>query len=107
MDIEKVVENIQRACQAKGTTPTVAARESGAGQNVVTALKKKGSIPSVDKLQKLAVYLGVTTSELLGEEKKPAPVSEGEPLYPPEYDLLSQEDKALVDNMIRSLAKKK
>lgn len=107
MDIEKVVENIQRACQAKGTTPTVAARESGAGQNVVTALKKKGSIPSVDKLQKLAVYLGVTTSELLGEEKKPAPVSEGEPLYPPEYNLLSQEDKALVDNMIRSLAKKK
>lgn len=107
MDIEKVVENIQRACQAKGTTPTVAARESGAGQNVVTALKKKGSIPSVDKIQKLAVYLGVTTSELLGEEKKPAPVSEGEPLYPPEYDLLSQEDKALVDNMIRSLAKKK
>lgn len=107
MDIEKVVENIQRACQAKGTTPTVAARESGAGQNVVTALKKKGSIPSVDKLQKLAVYLGVTTSELLGEEKEPAPVSEGEPLYPPEYDLLSQEDKALVDNMIRSLAKKK
>lgn len=107
MDIEKVVENIQRACQAKGTTPTVAARESGAGQNVVTALKKKGSIPSVDKLQKLAVYLGVTTSELLGEEKEPAPVSEGEPLYPPEYNLLSQEDKALVDNMIRSLAKKK
>ena len=54
----------------------------------------------------LASYLGVTTSELLGEVKGPAPVSEGEPLYPPEYDLLSSEDKALVDNMIRSLAKK-
>ena len=67
MDTEKIVQNIQRACKAKGVTPTVAARESGAGQNMVTALKKKGSIPSVEKMSMLASYLGVTTSELLGE----------------------------------------
>lgn len=79
MDIEKVVENIQRACKAKGTTPTVAAKESGAGQNIVTAMKKKGSIPSVEKMSMLAAYLGVTTSELLGEEKDPTPVSESGP----------------------------
>ena len=107
MDIEKVVENIQRACKDRGVTPTVAAKESGAGKDMVSALKKNGRIPSVERMSMLASYLGVTTSELLGEEKEPAPVSEGEPLYPPEYDLLSQEDKALVDNMIRSLAKKK
>lgn len=52
----------------------------------------------------LAAYLGVTTSELLGEEKEPTPVSEGEPLYPPEYDLLSPAQKALVDQLIISLA---
>ena len=41
------------------------------------------------------------------EIKKEPPAQGGEPLYPPEYDLLSQEDKELVNNMIRSLAKKK
>lgn len=60
----------------------------------------------MDKVERLAAYLGVSISELLGEEKGPAPVAEGEPIYPPEYDLLSPEDKALVDNMIRSLSKK-
>lgn len=103
MDIEKVVENIQRVCQAKGTTPTVAARESGAGQNMVTAMKKNGSIPSVEKMSLLAAYLGVTTSELLGEKIEPAPVAESGPIYPPEYDLLSPEDQELIDNMIRRL----
>ena len=69
MDTEKIVQNIQRACKAKGTTPTVAARESGAGQNMITAMKKEGRIPSVEKMSLLAAYLGVTTSELLGEKK--------------------------------------
>lgn len=104
MDIEKVVENIQRICKEHGTTPTVAAKESGAGQNMVTNMKKQGIIPSVEKMSLLAAYLGVTTSELLGEEKEPTPVSEGESLYPPEYDLLSPEQKALVDQLIINLA---
>lgn len=79
MNVEKVVENIQRICKEHGTTPTVAARESGAGQNMVSAMKKQGRLPSVEKMSLLASYLGVTTSELLGEEKGPAPVPEGEP----------------------------
>ena len=31
-------------------------------------MESRGSIPSVEKVQLLAQYLGVTTSELLGEE---------------------------------------
>ena len=84
MNVEKVVENIQRICKERGTTPTVAARESGAGQNMVSAMKKQGRLPSVEKMSLLAAYLGVTTSELLGEEKKPTPSSEGEPSGLPE-----------------------
>ncbi len=106
MDIEKIVQNIQRVCKERGTTPSVAGRESGAGKDMVSYMKKRGILPSIEKMSLLATYLGVTTSELLGEEKEPAPVAEGEPVYPPEYDLLSPEDKALVDNMIRSLSKK-
>lgn len=107
MDIEKVVENIQRACKNRGVTPTVAAKESGAGKDMVSALKKNGRIPSVERMSMLASYLGVTTSELLGEEKGPTPVSEGEPLYPPEYDLLTPEQKALIDQLIINLAQAK
>lgn len=69
MNVEKVVENIQRICKERGTTPTVAGRESGAGKSLVTQLKTQGIIPSVEKMSLLATYLGVTTSELLGEEK--------------------------------------
>ena len=42
---------------------------------MVTNLKRKGTLPSIEKMQLLAKYLDVTVSELLGEEKKPTPVS--------------------------------
>lgn len=64
----------------------------------------------------IASYFNVSTDYLLGktddpapagQKEQPTPVPESRPLYTPEYDLLSPEDRALVDNMIRSLAKKK
>ncbi len=106
MDIEKVVQNIQRACQAKGTTPTVAARESGAGVGMVSALKRQGVIPSVEKMSLLASYLGVTTSELLGEEKAPPTVADEERLNQDLIDRLCQltpEDMAKVDAFVQGL----
>ena len=76
MDIEKIVQNIQQICKEHGTTPTVACRESGAGKDMVTNMKMRGNLPSIEKMTMLAAYLGVTTSELLGEKKEPTPVSE-------------------------------
>lgn len=67
MDVMKIVENIQHHCSKKGVTPTVAGKESGAGKELVTNMKRKGTMPSVEKIRLLANYLGVTTSELLGE----------------------------------------
>ncbi len=67
-------------------------------------------------LPQIASYFHVSTDYLLGntddprptgKKEQPALVPESRPLYPPEYDLLSPEDRTLVDNMIRSLAKKK
>ena len=103
MNIEKIVQNIQRICREKGTNPTEAGRESGAGPNMVSIMKRRGSFPSIEKMSMLASYLGVTTSELLGEEIAPPPVDEGGPRYPPEYDLLDPEDQALIESMIRRL----
>lgn len=74
MDVEIFVQNVKKHCKSIGITPTSACEESGAGRNFMDNIKK-GSIPSVAKVQMLADYLGVTTSELLGEKKEPATVS--------------------------------
>lgn len=67
MDKEVFVQNIKNYCALRGVKPTVACRESGAGPNLINQMLTRGSIPSVEKVQLLAQYLGVTTSELLGE----------------------------------------
>ena len=66
MNVEVFVQNVKILCKLKGIPPTNACEESGAGRNFMDNIKK-GSIPSVAKVQMLADYLGVTTSELLGE----------------------------------------
>ena len=90
MSVDILVQNIKSFCASKGTTPTAAGEASGAGRNFMDNLKK-GSIPSVVKVQLLADYLGVTTSELLGEKIEPGsdagPPSENELIFrslPPE-----------------------
>lgn len=69
MDKQLFVQNIKSYCELRGVKPTVACRESGAGVNLINKLETRGSIPSVEKVQLLAQYLGVTTSELLGEAR--------------------------------------
>lgn len=70
MDAEIFVQNVKKYCDRRGIKPTVACRESGAGPNLINHLVSRGTIPSVEKVRLLASYLGVTTSELLGEVSK-------------------------------------
>ncbi|MDE6994002.1 MAG: helix-turn-helix domain-containing protein [Lachnospiraceae bacterium] len=67
MDREIFVQNIKRLCAQMGIKPTVACRESGVGATFISEINR-GQTPSVTKVQFLAQYLGVTTSELLGEK---------------------------------------
>lgn len=67
MDKQLFVQNIKMYCQLRGVKPTVACRESGAGSDLINMIERRGSIPSVERVQLLAQYLEVTTSELLGE----------------------------------------
>lgn len=106
MDIQIFVQNVKRILDERGISYSRAGIESGAGIDFIRNMDRKGTEPSIGKVMQMASYLGISVGELLGEEKGPAPVAEGEPIYPPEYDFLSPEDKALVDNMIRSLSKK-
>lgn len=91
MDALEFVQNIKKYCGLKGVKPTVACRESGVGTSFINNIEKRGSMPSVEKVQLLADYLGVTTSELLGEKIEPGndaePPSENELIFrslPPE-----------------------
>lgn len=67
MDKELFVKNVEKICGKKGIKPTVACVESGAGRNFLVQIKGRGSVPSVEKVQLLAQYLGCTVSDLLGE----------------------------------------
>lgn len=68
MDKQLFVQNIKTYCALRGVKPTVACRESGVGTSFINNIEVRDSNPSVDKVQRLARYLKVTTSDLLGEE---------------------------------------
>lgn len=75
MGMEIFVQNIKRYCDQKGIKPTNACKESGVGSSFLSDVIHRGRTPSVVHVQLLAQYLGVTTSELLGEEIKPTPTN--------------------------------
>lgn len=86
MDANVFVQNIKRLCEKKGIKPTNACKESGVGASFISDINR-GQTPSVAKVQMLADYLGVTTSELLGETKKPTVQDDG----------LTEAEQALMD----------
>lgn len=71
MDKENFVQNVKMYCARKGVKPTVALEESGAGRNMLGQLTGRGSLPSIERVQLLAQYLGCTVSDLLGEDPTP------------------------------------
>lgn len=92
MNVEIFVQNVKHYCKLKETTPTVACDESGAGRNFMDNIKK-GSIPSVAKVQLLANYLGVTTSELLGEDVTRQVNATAQPDLVIKFNSLSSDDQ--------------
>lgn len=79
MDLTVLVQNIKMRCKAIGISPSKAAKDSGAGEALITSIERKGSVPSIEKVQQLATYLGCTVSDLLGEKKEPTTVSDDGP----------------------------
>lgn len=67
MDIDLFVENVKKYCKLMGVKPTVACAESGAGKDILGRLTNHRMVPSVERVQLLAQYLGCTVSDLLGE----------------------------------------
>jgi transcriptional regulator with XRE-family HTH domain len=71
-----LVEQIEILCAVKGTSINAMLNSCGVGRNFMDNLKK-GSIPAVDKLIKIADYFGVTVDYLLGKEDIEKALSSG------------------------------
>ena len=67
MEIDVFVQNVKKYCEWKGVKPTIACAESGAGKSLLSEISSRGRIPSIERVQLLAQYLGCTVSDLLGE----------------------------------------
>ncbi len=66
MDKDLLIQNIIRCCSDKGEPPTNACFNAGVGKSFIANMRK-GQTPSVAKVAELAAYLGVTTSDLVGD----------------------------------------
>lgn len=63
-----LIANIQKYSFAKGLTPAEACRNAGIGDRLLITMRN-GSVPSVERIAKLAKYLDVTSSDLIGDAK--------------------------------------
>ena len=74
-------ENIKLYCTENGTNPSRLCTELGLSKSMMSDLKagRKKSL-ATETLRKIADRLGVTVSDLLGEETKKEPVSMGDEL---------------------------
>lgn len=71
MNLQILVNQIKELALSKGTTVNKVLTNSGAGKDFVYNIRK-GQIPSIEKIQKIAEYFGVSTDYLLtGKEKSP------------------------------------
>lgn len=68
MDKETLILNIEKACAARGVRPTPAFIAAGIDKNLLVDIRR-GRSPSVTKVAALAAYLGVSTSDLVGDRR--------------------------------------
>lgn len=109
MDATLFVQNIKKYCLLRGVKPTAACKESGVGTSFISDINR-GQTPSVSKVQMLAEYLGVTTSDLLGEKKEPTAqgdgLSEGELALITLFRQLTPDQQEMVIRMVQAAADK-
>lgn len=66
------------------------------GNSFINNIESRGQVPSVEKVQLLAQYLGVTVSELLGEDASEISQGPAQPYLVMRYNQLSQEGQEKV-----------
>lgn len=59
-------ENFKRIIEERNITPYRVSIDTGINQNILSYWKSGRSIPKIDKLKKISLYLGVPIEELIG-----------------------------------------
>ena len=62
---EDIARRIEETCKMRGLTVNKLLTDCGLHGRVVDQMKNRGSIPSADKMVKIATYLGVSTEYLV------------------------------------------
>ena len=71
MDKRLLIQNIIKYCDRADIKPTVAFEAAGVGKNLIGNMER-GQTTSVAKIADLAAFLGVSTSDLVGDAATPA-----------------------------------
>lgn len=95
MDKDDFVQKVKLLCVMKGVKPTNACKECGVGGSFLSDILR-GQIPSVNRVQALAKYLGVTTSQLLGEDASELSQGPAQPYLVMRYNQLSPQGQEKV-----------
>jgi transcriptional regulator with XRE-family HTH domain len=105
-----LVEQVQKLCDSKGINIANLQKELGFSNGTIYRWDK--SLPSVDKLQKVADYFNVSTDYLLGKEPPPTEHKYIDVPLDPEtlgimcrIPLLNKNNKAVISDMIDSMIK--
>ena len=77
MDLERLQNVVKSLCNKKGVTQKEALAQSGAGDRFFQNIRQ-GSVPSVEKLQALAIYFGISLDYLVGNTDYPYVVTAAE-----------------------------
>lgn len=92
--------NYVEQCNKKGLSPSAAAEAMGFQRSVVTRWSK-GTEPRAATLQKIASFFGCSVEDL----QKEKPTTDNGSGFNPEYYELTDENRALVDDLIAKLLK--
>lgn len=97
-----MVDRIKDLCNKKGITIAELERACGIGNGIIARWRK--SKPSFERVAKVAKYLDVSPEYLLmGEKEKPAStLTSG---FEEKYNLLSGENKKIIDDLVAKLLK--
>lgn len=96
MNREVLIQNIIKCCTDKGELPTIASVNAGVGKDFLSDIKR-GKIPRLDRIADMAAYLGVTTSDLVGDNV--SNLDTGKEPADNEADELSKEFSFLIRNI--------
>ena len=103
-------ERFEQLLKEHGVSAYKVSKETGIPQPTLSGWKRTNRTPQIRTLKAIADYFGVSVEYLKGEtddrgqKETPAPVS-GSGQYPHGYDLLTPEQKEIVDRLIADLAK--